>query len=425
MEYVLSVILAILEMAFFGCLWCAFLTFKKPKKRFVFAIIAACMISICISLLNIPHPYRLFISAVYLTAIVRWLYNGPWYQHVLIVASGYVIAIFFDTIIPYAVSIVLNISYSQLVWKKLLYSLVCITGKLLAILFAWICMKIRKPASPKMINRKWMFLTILFSITSLAMILTVFYTAQNSSDLSIGATLISIIIVVSSVAILYLISAMEKSMADAQKITLLHQQMALQTDSIMTLEKSYRNQRKLTHDFNNQLQTILNLLTEGHIHEASEYIGQIQGMRSSKGFSVNSQHPIIDAVLNSKYQRAKELGIDFHITLNNLSTVSIDTNALVLLLSNLIDNAIEASCRVEGDKTIHCSIILDETLTISIRNTTLPVTINGDDIPTTKYPKEEHGYGLAQINYLLTQLGGEREYRYENGWFIFIAEIPI
>ncbi len=140
--------------------------------------------------------------------------------------------------------------------------------------------------------------------------------------------------------------------------------------------------------------------------------------------TVNSHHPIIDAVLNYKYQTAKEYGIDFQIQVNDLSQISIRTDELVVLLSNLLDNAIEACCRLEGRRVIQCSILLNETLFLSVRNTSNPVTIIGDTIPTSKTPKEEHGFGLSRIQLILNQLSAEYTFAYENGWFEFVVEFP-
>ena len=200
--------------------------------------------------------------------------------------------------------------------------------------------------------------------------------------------------------------------------------MEIQTDSIVALERSYRNQRQATHEFQNQLQTIYELLLNEQASQAQEYIRQLQSQQTARILVVNSHHPIIDAILNHKYQTAKGHGIDFQIQVNDLSRLSIGTDELVVLLSNLLDNAIEACCRVQNHRAIQCSILADETLFLSVRNTSIPVTILGDTIPTSKTPKEEHGFGLSRIRLILKQLHAEYTFTYENGWFEFVTEIP-
>lgn len=112
--------------------------------------------------------------------------------------------------------------------------------------------------------------------------------------------------------------------------------------------------------------------------------------------------------------------------MNDLSSVEINIDALVVLLSNLLDNAIEACLRVKKDPAIDCSILNDDGLLfISVSNTSLPVTIVDDTIPTSKLPKQDHGYGLMIIRHILDQYNAEYTFTYEDGWFHFAAELPL
>lgn len=217
---------------------------------------------------------------------------------------------------------------------------------------------------------------------------------------------------------------MEKSTKSAQETALLKQQMEIQTDSILALEKSYRVQRKATHDFRNQLQTINDLLVNGESDAALDYVQQLQGMQTTRIFSVNSHHAIIDAILNHKYQIAQEQGIDVQVRVNDLSGVSLGTDVLVVLLTNLLDNAIEACSQLPHDRIIQCRIIATDSIYLSIRNTSNPVTITDNCIPSSKVPREDHGYGLSRIQYILNQLNAEFAFTYEDGWFEFVSEIP-
>lgn len=330
----------------------------------------------------------------------------------------------FDTIALYGVSALMGVSYTEFIWMKLLYVVTVCLSKLVSILLAWIIYRIRRTASNQPIQRRWLLLALLFPIVSMVMLAVVFVGFQGEQDLSIGAVIFSVVLAVANVAIIYLIGVMEKNTRQLQENALLHQQMDIQTDSIVALERSYRNQRQATHEYKNQLQTIYDLLAGDNVADAKAYIQHLQGMQTTRVFAVNSRHPIVDAVLNHKYQTAKEHEIDFQIQVNDLSQITIGTDELVVLLSNLLDNAIEACCRMEGHRTIQCSILLDGTLFLSVRNTSNPVTITGDTIPTSKTPKEEHGFGLSRIQMILKQLQAEYTFTYEDGWFEFVAEIP-
>ena len=53
------------------------------------------------------------------------------------------------------------------------------------------------------------------------------------------------------------------------------------------------------------------------------------------------------------------------------------------------------------------------------------MTIQDGKISSSKTPREEHGYGIPRIQYILNQLGGEYAFDYQEGWFTFAAEIPL
>ena len=65
--------------------------------------------------------------------------------------------------------------------------------------------------------------------------------------------------------------------------------------------------------------------------------------------------------------------------------------------------------------------------TKTVFQTRLPavVKIKNGTIPTSKEQKEDHGYGLPQIQSILDQLGAEYAFDYKDGWFTFVAEIPL
>lgn len=62
---------------------------------------------------------------------------------------------------------------------------------------------------------------------------------------------------------------------------------------------------------------------------------------------------------------------------------------------------------------------------MSIKNTSVPVKFIGNTLPTSKEPKEDHGYGIPRIQYILDQLRAEYVFDFADGWFTFASEIPL
>lgn len=424
MEYLLNSLWSGMELVFFYFFLSAYLPAKKSATQCVAAFALAWIFTIVYTYFAPGQLIKLILTTSMLFTLSIYINSGKWYLHIFYIAIAWTVNGLVDTIALYGVSALMCVSVEEFVWMKLLYVVTVCLSKLFSILLAWIIYRIRKADGNQAIPRRWLLLSLLFPIVSMFMLAVVFVGFQGKPDLSVGAVIFSFFLAVANVAIIYLIGIMEKNTRQLQENALLHQQMEIQTDSIVALERSYRNQRKATHEYKNQLQTIYDLLQNEKIADAKAYIQHLQGMQTTRIFAVNSHHPFVDAILNHKYQTAKEKEIDFQIQVNDLSQISIGTDELVVLLSNLLDNAIEACCRVEGHRSIQCSILLAEMLFLSVRNTSNPVTIMGDTIPTSKTPKEEHGYGLSRIQLIMKQLCAEYTFAYENGWFEFVAEFP-
>lgn len=96
---------------------------------------------------------------------------------------------------------------------------------------------------------------------------------------------------------------------------------------------------------------------------------------------------------------------------------------LVTILSNLLDNAIEAAkqCNV-GKRTVKIKLLSeDDVLTIAVSNTykTEPMLTEDGYIRTTKNNKEEHGWGIRNIVATLEKYDAEYIIDYKNGEFVF------
>lgn len=156
---------------------------------------------------------------------------------------------------------------------------------------------------------------------------------------------------------------------------------------------------------------------------AEQYLNSVSKEQTDRSFLVNSHHAILDALFNTKATEAIQKGIDIDFELNDLSALPFDVSDMVVLFSNLLDNAIEACEKIEGDRVIRVSAVLKQSFLFSVRNTTLPVEIKNDTIQTTKPNASLHGFGLSNIKLILNKYHADFVMDYEDGWFQFTGEI--
>ena len=110
---------------------------------------------------------------------------------------------------------------------------------------------------------------------------------------------------------------------------------------------------------------------------------------------VNTNHAVVNVVLNQKYQSALEKNITMILSVNDLSGLTMGEEDLVTLLVNLLDNAVEACEKLEERRIIRFKMVLEDgELILSVSNPVAePVIIDGKKIATTKKDGRNHGIG--------------------------------
>ena len=81
------------------------------------------------------------------------------------------------------------------------------------------------------------------------------------------------------------------------------------------------------------------------------YIGTLVEENEEFTKLLDVENTIVKAVLYNKGQRAEKLGVKYSYNVSsNLKDISLDNSELTVILSNLLNNAIEATCSTEKKK---------------------------------------------------------------------------
>lgn len=103
-------------------------------------------------------------------------------------------------------------------------------------------------------------------------------------------------------------------------------------------------------------------------------------------------------------------------------------NAFVVLLSNLLDNAIDACDKIADGKEKSVLIKMNvgnEEYLLSVENTVSgPVLIENNRIQTTKAEQTKHGYGMININSIVDTYNGYCTMKCDGKNFRFAATFP-
>lgn len=219
-----------------------------------------------------------------------------------------------------------------------------------------------------------------------------------------------------------LINLLNEYNSKMEQDKLLHQQIQLESEKANALYDVYLQQRHLTHDFSNQLNTIAGLIEQGNAQSALELIHSSSAEIHTNTLVVNTGNPMIDTLLSQKYSEAQKKAIPVIFSLCDLSECPISSRDLLVVLGNLVDNAIEASEKID-DPCIQIKLQhSDHDFVLSVRNRTMPgAVITNNEIPVSTKRDTGHGIGLKNVVAILQKYHVEYSLSAKQGWFQFTA----
>ena len=134
---------------------------------------------------------------------------------------------------------------------------------------------------------------------------------------------------------------------------------------------------------------------------------------------VYTENSIINAVINEKMDRCEEAKIELKVNVS----IEKDWEAVDIgvMLSNLLDNAIEAELKEsEGERLIVLETkVRYKMLHMVVKNrVSTSVLFGNPGLKTSKQDNELHGIGLESVRRTVRQWNGEMEILEENGMFV-------
>ena len=181
---------------------------------------------------------------------------------------------------------------------------------------------------------------------------------------------------------------------------------------------SSREIQKLRHDVKNNIATISALIDSGDKAEAKRLLDEL-GARLGSALSSENKTGVtaVDAVVSQKAKCCEELSIVLNIHAEPLPETKITPIDLSSVISNILDNAIEAAQRCEAPEITLRIFKYKSYLAIICENPTdiVPLVVNGRLVSAKK--DGGHGYGVEIISEICKNNNGRFQYEFDNKTF--------
>ena len=247
---------------------------------------------------------------------------------------------------------------------------------------------------------------------------------QNVDDLFEGMAFLATGMLVLNILLFILLDNVVRRENDIRNKEMLLEQTEHLNQMYHSLSEEREKQKARSHDYMNHLNVMLMLAREGKVDEEIRYIEDQLGKEIQSVDIIDTGNTLINAVLNIKYVEAKEKGIIIPFIADNLTGLKISDSDLVTILTNVLDNAIEAVQKCE-EKRLIFKIIKDyDTLIIDSSNPYIGQ-LDEDSLVTTKIDKDNHGFGLANIRKTVEANNGNCFIDTQGGIFHISIAIPL
>lgn len=208
---------------------------------------------------------------------------------------------------------------------------------------------------------------------------------------------------------------MEKKIAHLEK-----EKNALLMRDYQLLKDTYAANAKLFHDFHNHIEALHRYLEKDRTAEAVRYLESLRSPIEAVTQHVWVGDEAVDYLINSKVTLAASREIQVNCNIEYPQHTNIGSVDLVVILGNLLDNALEAVDGTEGNlRFINLTIRrINEMLIIKLENgcKAAPAITEGE-LKTTKKNTDLHGWGLQSVRTAAERYDGTIETEYSNHTF--------
>ena len=285
-------------------------------------------------------------------------------------------------------------------------------SKLIMFIF---CQIVKQIGEKEIVKTKsiWLFIVPLLSSF---LILGLYYLSDaqiNTNKYHIVLSISFIVLITINVIVFKVHEYSVKSANENAKLKLLEQKKTLDYENYKLLQENYENSRILIHDIKHHL-NVINSMAENE--NLKQYLKSLQLQEYLNNSQKLTGNKIIDVIIHQKAEICRNKGINFRFCPNNIKFAFVDETDICCILSNLLDNAIEAT-ENSFEKLLNIEFFSNadrNMFFIEIENScdVLPK-MKDNHFVTTKEDEKNHGIGIYSVKKTVNKYSGELYFKYD------------
>lgn len=402
--------------------WSGQRTSKKNDVTLLWRVVIACVIAgsllsdIFLKDTNIPY-INLLLSLTLLFSIAM-VHNVPYVDTfiwaIILIAANLICEVLSLNITKLLTNTEIA-SYSSPRFALIGTSITTLLGVIVVVLLKLSIVSVRAPFHS--INLSSALFLVSVPILSIVILFGLLLRGENVANQNISEAAITSSVVIVNICVLFLYKMIIEHQNERYKITLSKNSLESERKLLEEVKKNRTNVLKLKHDLKNQYLIVLGLIESNKLYEAKEYIKDSFQILEPP-LTMYASDGVLNYLLSDKLSYAKKNNIDVTHQVFISKNITIDNDVLAIVLGNIIDNAIQASKRIEKDKRKMSVVIkqFQDDLLIEVSNT-----FDAKEL-STRLLRKTSGLGVKNIDSLIKEIGGiYRQWNEDEKYYVSVV----
>lgn len=428
-----QIFICVLEAYLIIDFYAAFFRFREQYARRYMETGLILGAATCIRTVNMLNSSTLNMIAafvVYLVIVVLF-FQGKLLRKFLYFITVMIIMVGSEFLVIILLSLQTEFAFDTMQSGQFMLSMLTIVVKVLAFVLLGIAKRVAESSDNPRINFK---ITLLYSIMPVSLIGIMIAIARLNIDFAfLGFTQVLLIVscvlaLIGSVAIFYFYDRYSQSVWRLQQQEIMITRLEMEEKHYGRIEQVNREHAAFLHDVRHYMKVIGEMAADNDDKAILHILSELQIKVSDMETEMICQNHLLNAILNEKKKEAKRRDISVKIVVEpGFSIDAIADTDLIVIIGNLLDNAIEAAEKCQSghmkvsmfpQNENHFSIIK------VVNNYTGPIEAKEGRLRTDKADKARHGFGLQNVSDTAAKYGGYLQYFYQDGEFTAVAVLP-
>lgn len=162
--------------------------------------------------------------------------------------------------------------------------------------------------------------------------------------------LLAVLLYAGEISAIYIFQKYVELQKEKEKHFIEEQQVKAMKQRLEEAEQFYGSIRRVRHEMKNHMTNIKGLVVGEQYEEVEHYITRLDDTIQELDYKYMTGNPVTDVIINDKYRKAQSLGIAFTVDFSYVESDRIPVFDIGIILNNLLDNALEASEKINREE---------------------------------------------------------------------------